>query len=145
MRRIVITGLGAVTPVGHTVKEAWGNILEGKSGIALIDHFDTSGFASRIGGSVRNFDLSPYLSPKEARRNDPFIHYGMAAAIQAIEDSGLEVTDANAERIGIAIGSGIGAHGLSEQAQVKHPGFFRANARTRNDLRVGDSLGSCLG
>ena len=108
MRRIVITGLGAVTPVGHTVKEAWGNILEGKSGIALVDHFDTSGFASRIGGSVRDFDLSPYLSPKEARRNDPFIHYGMAAAIQAIEDSGLEVTDANAERIGIAIGSGIG-------------------------------------
>jgi 3-oxoacyl-[acyl-carrier-protein] synthase II len=108
MRRIVITGLGAVTPAGHTVKETWGNILEGNSGIRVIDHFDTTGFASRIGGSVREFDLSPYLSPKEARRNDPFIHYGMAAAIQAIEDSGLEVTDANAERIGIAIGSGIG-------------------------------------
>jgi len=108
MRRIVITGLGAVTPVGHTVKEAWGNILEGKSGIGIIDHFDTSAFASRIGGSVRGFDLSPYMSAKEARHTDPFIHYGIAAAMQAIQDSGLEVTDANAERVGIAIGSGIG-------------------------------------
>jgi 3-oxoacyl-[acyl-carrier-protein] synthase II len=108
MRRIVITGLGAVTPVGHTVKEAWQNILEGKSGIGIIDHFDTSAFASRIGGSIRDFDLSPYMTPKEARKTDPFIHYGIAAAMQAIEDSGLEVTDAIAERVGIAIGSGIG-------------------------------------
>jgi 3-oxoacyl-[acyl-carrier-protein] synthase II len=108
MRRIVITGLGVVTPVGHTVKEAWRNILEGKSGIGLIDHFDTSAFSSRIGGSIRDFDLSLYMSPKEARKTDPFIHYGIAAAMQAIEDAGLEVTDANAERIGIAIGSGIG-------------------------------------
>jgi 3-oxoacyl-[acyl-carrier-protein] synthase II len=108
MRRIVITGLGAVTPVGHTVKETWQSILEGKSGIGIIDHFDTSAFASRIGGSIRDFDLSPYMSPKEARKTDPFIHYGIAAAMQAIQDSGLEVTDENAERIGIAIGSGIG-------------------------------------
>ncbi len=108
MRRIVITGLGVVTPVGHTVKEAWQNILEGKSGIGLIEHFDTSAFSSRIGGSIRDFDLSPYMSPKEARKTDPFIHYGIAAAMQAIEDAGVEVTDANAERIGIAIGSGIG-------------------------------------
>jgi 3-oxoacyl-[acyl-carrier-protein] synthase II len=108
MRRIVITGLGVVTPVGHTVKEAWRNILEGKSGIGLIEHFDTSAFASRIGGSIRDFDLSPYMSPKEARKTDPFIHYGIAAAMQAIEDADLQVTDDNAERIGIAIGSGIG-------------------------------------
>lgn len=108
MRRIVITGLGAVTPVGHTVKETWQNILEGKSGIATIDHFDTSAFSSRIGGSIRNFDLSPYMSPKEARKTDPFIHYGIAAAMQAIQDSGLEVTEENSERVGIAIGSGIG-------------------------------------
>jgi 3-oxoacyl-[acyl-carrier-protein] synthase II len=108
MRRIVITGLGAVTPVGHTVKEAWQNILEGRSGIGIIDHFDTSAFASRIGGSIRDFDLSPYMTPKEARKTDPFIHYGIAAGMQSIEDAGLEVTDANAERIGIAIGSGIG-------------------------------------
>lgn len=108
MRRTVITGLGAVTPVGHTVDEAWRNILEGKSGIGIIDHFDTSAFASRIGGSIRDFDLSLYMTPKEARKTDPFIHYGIAAAMQAIEDSGVEVTDANSERIGIAIGSGIG-------------------------------------
>ncbi len=108
MRRIVITGLGVVTPVGHTVEEAWRSVLEGKSGIAIIDHFDTSAFSSRIGGSIRDFDLSPYMSPKEARKTDAFIHYGIAAAMQAIQDSGLEVTDANSERIGIAIGSGIG-------------------------------------
>ena len=108
MRRIVITGLGAVTPVGHTVNETWQSILEGKSGIGIIDHFDTSAFSSRIGGSIRDFDLSPYMSPKEARKTDPFIHYGIAAAMQAIEDAGLEVTDENAERIGLAIGSGIG-------------------------------------
>jgi len=108
MRRTVITGLGAVTPVGHNVEDSWRSILEGKSGIGVIDHFDTSAFASRIGGSVRDFDLSPYMSPKEARKTDPFIHYGIAAAMQAIEDSGLEVTDENSERVGIAIGSGIG-------------------------------------
>jgi 3-oxoacyl-[acyl-carrier-protein] synthase II len=108
MRRTVITGLGAVTPVGNNVEDSWRNILEGKSGIGIIDHFDTSAFASRIGGSIRDFDLSPYMSPKEARKTDPFIHYGIAAAMQAIEDSGLEVTDENAERVGIAIGSGIG-------------------------------------
>jgi 3-oxoacyl-[acyl-carrier-protein] synthase II len=108
MRRIVITGLGAITPVGHTVKEAWGNILEGKSGIGIIDHFDTSAFSSRIGGSIRDFDLSPYMSPKDARKTDAFIHYGIAAAMQAIQDAELEITDANSERIGIAIGSGIG-------------------------------------
>lgn len=108
MRRTVITGLGAVTPVGNNVEDSWRNILAGKSGIKVIDHFDTSAFASRIGGSIRDFDLSLYMSPKEARKTDPFIHYGMAAAMQAIEDAGIEVTDENAERIGIAIGSGIG-------------------------------------
>ncbi len=108
MRRIVITGLGAVTPVGHTVEEAWRNVLDGKSGIGIIDHFDTSAYSSRIGGSIRDFDLSPYMSPKEARKTDAFIHYGIAAAMQAIQDSSLEITDANSERVGIAIGSGIG-------------------------------------
>jgi 3-oxoacyl-[acyl-carrier-protein] synthase II len=108
MRRIVITGLGAVTPVGHTVEESWRNVLDGKSGIEIIDHFDTSAYSSRIGGSIRNFDLSPYMSPKEARKTDAFIHYGIAAAMQAIQDSSLEITDANSERVGIAIGSGIG-------------------------------------
>jgi len=108
MRRIVVTGLGMVTPVGNDVDESWNNIVAGKSGVRLIDTFDTSGFSSRIGAQVRGFDLSAYMSPKEGRKTDPFIHYGIAAACQAISDAGLEVTDDNAERIGIAIGSGIG-------------------------------------
>ncbi|MDX1434785.1 MAG: beta-ketoacyl-ACP synthase II [Gammaproteobacteria bacterium] len=108
MRRIVVTGLGLVTPVGHTVAESWENIVAGKSGIGIIDLFDTSAFSSRIGGLIRDFDLSPYMSPKEARKTDPFIHYGFAAACQAMRDSGLEITEDNAERVGIAIGSGIG-------------------------------------
>ncbi len=107
-RRIVITGMGMVSPVGLSVKESWENILAGKSGIAPITHFDTSGFSTTFGGSVKNFDVSNYLSPKEAKKMDPFIHYGIAASIEAIKDSGLEVTEANAERIGVAVGSGIG-------------------------------------
>ena len=108
MRRIVVTGLGLVTPVGHTVDETWENIVAGRSGVSAIDIFDASGFASRIGAAVKNFDLSPYMPPKEVRKTDSFIHYGIAAAKQAFSDSGLEVTDENRERIGIAIGSGIG-------------------------------------
>ena len=108
MRRIVVTGLGAVTPVGHNVEDTWRNILAGASGVSEIDSFDVSDFSVRIGASVRDFDLSPYLSPKDARKTDPFIHYGIAAAKQAIADAGLEVTEENAERIGIAIGSGMG-------------------------------------
>jgi len=108
MGRIVVTGLGLITAVGHTVEATWGNIVAGKSGVSPIDTFDTSGFSSRIGATVRNFDLSPYMSPKEARKTDTFIHYGIAAAKQAIADAGIEVTDENRDRIGIAIGSGIG-------------------------------------
>ena len=108
MRRIVVTGLGLVTAVGHTVDETWESIVAGRSGVSPIDIFDASGFSSRIGATIRNFDLSPYMSPKEARKTDTFIHYGIAAAKQAIADAGIEVTEENRERIGIAIGSGIG-------------------------------------
>ncbi|GAB4294003.1 MAG: beta-ketoacyl-ACP synthase II [Thiohalomonadaceae bacterium] len=107
-RRVVITGLGMVSPVGLSVKESWENILAGKSGIAPITHFDTSAFTTHFGGSVKGFNAENYLSPKEAKKMDPFIHYGIAAAKEAIEDSGLTVTEENAERIGVAIGSGIG-------------------------------------
>ncbi len=107
-RRVVITGLGMVSPVGLNVKESWENILAGKSGIAPITHFDTSAFPTHFGGSVKGFDVEQYLSSKEAKKMDPFIHYGIAAAKEAIEDSGLTVTEENAERIGVAIGSGIG-------------------------------------
>jgi 3-oxoacyl-[acyl-carrier-protein] synthase II len=108
MRRIVVTGLGAVTSLGHDVKSTWENILAGRSGVTTIDAFDVSAFASRIGATVRDLDLSPYMAPKEARKTDPFIHFGIAAGVQAVADAGLEVTEENSERIGIAIGSGIG-------------------------------------
>lgn len=107
-RRVVITGMGMVSPVGLTVDESWANILAGRSGIAPITHFDTSAFPTRFGGTVKGFDVSEWLSPKEARKMDPFIHYGIAAGLQALRDSGIEVTEANADRIGVAIGSGIG-------------------------------------
>jgi 3-oxoacyl-[acyl-carrier-protein] synthase II len=107
-RRVVITGMGMVSPVGLSVKESWDNILAGKSGIAPITHFDTTGFATTFGGSVKNFDVSAYISAKDAKKMDPFIHYGIAASMEAIKDSGLEVTEQNAERIGVAVGSGIG-------------------------------------
>lgn len=107
-RRVVVTGMGMVSPLGLDVKTSWENILAGKSGISTITEFDTSGFSTRFGGIVKDFDVSTVLSVKEAKKMDPFIHYGLAAAKEAIEDAGLEVTDANAERIGVAVGSGIG-------------------------------------
>jgi len=107
-RRVVVTGLGMVSPVGLTVKQSWDSILAGKSGIKKITHFDVSNFACQIAGSLDGFDVTSIMPAKEARKMDPFIHYGIAASIEAIEDSGLAITDANAERVGIAIGSGIG-------------------------------------
>ncbi len=107
-RRVVVTGLGLVCPVGLDVASSWEAILAGRSGIGPIDRFDTSAFSVRIGGGVKGFDVKDYLPPKEARKMDPFIHYGIAAGQQAFEDAGIEVTEANAERIGVAIGSGIG-------------------------------------
>ncbi len=107
-RRVVVTGLGLITPVGNTVAEAWGNILAGVSGIAPLTHFDTTDFTVRFGGSIRDFNIEDYISRKDAKKMDPFIHYGMAAGIQAIEDSGLEITEEIAHRVGVAVGSGIG-------------------------------------
>ncbi len=115
IRRVVVTGLGIVSPVGNTIPEAWDNLIAGRSGIARITRFDPEPFASHMAGEVRNFDVGQYLNPKEARRMDLFIQYGMAAGIQAIRDSGSEVTEANAERIGINIGSGIGGLPLIEE------------------------------
>ena len=107
-RRVVITGLGLLTPVGNTVEESWKNIIAGKSGIAPITSFDASQFSARISGSVKNFDPTLYITPKDIKKMDTFIHYGLAAGIQALDDSGLEVSDENADMIGVAIGSGIG-------------------------------------
>jgi 3-oxoacyl-[acyl-carrier-protein] synthase II len=107
-RRVVITGLGIVSPVGTGITQAWQNIVDGKSGISRITRFDASLFTSKIAGEVKGFDVNQYLSAKDARRMDVFIHYGLAAGMEAIKDAGIEVTEQNAERIGVNIGSGIG-------------------------------------
>ena len=114
-RRVVITGLGMVCPVGLNVSESWENILNGQSGIATLTNLDTEGQTVKFGGSVKDFDIGEYISPKDAKKMDPFIHYGMAAGIQAIEDSGIEITEQNAERVGVAIGAGIGGLGTIEK------------------------------
>ena len=113
-RRVVVTGLGIISPIGNTVPEAWSNALAGKSGITRITRFDPSRLASQIAGEVKGFDVAPYMSPKEARRMDLFIHYGMAAGLQAWRDARLEVTPQNAERVGVNFGSGIGGLPLIE-------------------------------
>ncbi|MBY5925563.1 beta-ketoacyl-ACP synthase II [Halomonas denitrificans] len=136
-RRVVVTGLGLVTPVGNTVKESWDSILSGKSGIAPIEHFDVSGFNTRFGGSVKNFDISPYLNPKDARKMDLFIQYGIAAGAQAIEDAGIECTDENADRIGVAIGSGIGGLPMIEH---NHNALNKSGARRISPFFVPGSI-----
>ncbi|MGE6527962.1 beta-ketoacyl-ACP synthase II [Pseudomonas sp. NPDC077382] len=107
-RRVVITGMGMLSPLGNDVPSSWQGILAGRSGIGLIEHMDLSAYSTRFGGSVKNFDVEQYLPAKEARKLDLFIQYGLAASFQAVRDSGLEITDANRERIGVAMGSGIG-------------------------------------
>jgi 3-oxoacyl-[acyl-carrier-protein] synthase II len=114
-RRVVITGLGIISPVGNTVPQAWDAVLAGKSGITRVSRFDASRLSCRIAGEVKDFDVSKYLSPKEARRMDRFIHFGMAAGIQAWKDSGNAVTPETAERFGINFGSGIGGLPLIEE------------------------------
>lgn len=107
-RRVVITGLGIISPVGNSVTEAWTSLTQGKSGISTITRFETEALTAKIAGEVKGFDVSEYIPGKEAARMDTFIHYGLAAGIQAFKDSGLEVTEQNSERIGVSIGSGIG-------------------------------------
>jgi len=107
-RKVVVTGLGAITPVGNTVAESWSNLLAGVSGAAMVDAFDTTGYATRFSASVKNFDVSEYMSAKDARKMDTFIHFGVAAGIQALNDAGLSAEDHDPDRIGVAIGSGIG-------------------------------------
>jgi 3-oxoacyl-[acyl-carrier-protein] synthase II len=118
-RRVVITGLGMLSPVGNTVEGAWQNVLAGVSGIAPITRFDVSGFASRIGGAVKDFDAEAYLPTKELRKMDPFMHYGFAAAANALSDCGIEITAENANRIGVAMGAGIGGLETIEENTAK--------------------------
>jgi 3-oxoacyl-[acyl-carrier-protein] synthase II len=118
-RRVVVTGLGIVCPIGNAVSQAWSNALAGQSGITRITRFDPSRLACQIAGEVKDFDVSPYMSPKEARRMDTFIHYGMAAGLQAWRDCGLEVTAGNAEQVGVNFGSGIGGLPMIESMHTE--------------------------
>ncbi len=119
-RRVVVTGLGCVSPVGNTVAAAWETLLAGRSGIATITRFDASPFSTHFAGEVKDFNVEDYIPGKEARHMDTFIHYGMAAGMQAIQDSGLVVTEANAERIGVIVGSGIGGLPMIEETHSEY-------------------------
>jgi 3-oxoacyl-[acyl-carrier-protein] synthase II len=118
-RRVVVTGLGIVSPVGNNLKQSWDNIIAGNSGVTSIDKFDTSDFSVKIAATVKDFDASDVLPLKEQKKMDTFIHYGLVAADEALKDSGLEITEDNAERIGVAIGSGIGGLPMIEISNEK--------------------------
>ena len=118
-RRVVVTGLGCISPVGNSVDEAWNAVIAGKSGIANITKFDASGFSTHFAGEVKDFRIDDYIPAKEARHMDTFIHYGIAAGMQAVKDSGLVVTEENAERIGVLVGSGIGGLPLIEDTHAE--------------------------
>ena len=119
-RRVVITGLGCVSPIGNTLADTWEAALAGKSGIAGITKFDAAAFSTKFAGEVKGFNVEDYIPAKEARHMDTFIHFGMAAGIQALKDSGLEVTEANAERIGVMVSSGIGGLPLIEETKADY-------------------------
>lgn len=123
-RRVVVTGLGLVSPVGLDVASSWAAIIDGRSGISTIDSFDVSGYPTRFGGPIRDFDVTDYMSAKDAKRYDPFVHYGVAASVQAFNDSGLELNDEYNDRVGVALGSGIGGIGTILKTCV---GFHESN------------------
>jgi 3-oxoacyl-[acyl-carrier-protein] synthase II len=125
-RRVVITGLGILSPLGNDLASSWDGIAAGRSGIGPITHFDASAFPTRIAGEVKDFDPSPWIAPKDIKKMDVFVHYGVAAAMMAIADAGLEITEADAERIGVAIGAGIGGlKGIEETTVKYHEGGAR--------------------
>ena len=136
-RRVVITGLGIVSPVGIGVSQAWQSIVNGKSGIGRITHFDPSLFACQIAGEVKDFDVTQYLPPKDARRMDRFIHFGLVAGMEAFKDSGIEVTEQNAERIGVNIGSGIGGLPMIEDT---HNDFLGGGPRKISPFFIPGSI-----
>ncbi|MDN5869817.1 MAG: beta-ketoacyl-ACP synthase II [Nitrococcus sp.] len=136
-RRVVVTGLGIISPVGNTVEAAWRNICAGHTGIRAIERFDVSGYPVRFGGEVRDFDVVRYLAAKEARKMDPFIHYGIAAAVDALHDCALEINDGNAERIGACLGSGIG--GLFSIENVQQA-FFNGGPRKISPFYVPSAI-----
>ena len=122
-RRVVVTGMGIVSPVGNTLASAWDNVINGRSGVGQITHFDASAYTTRIAGEVRDFDAKSWVNPKDAKKMDTFIHYGLAAALMAMDDAGLQIDEGNAERAGVLIGSGIGGvRGIEETAIALHEG-----------------------
>ena len=125
-RRVVVTGLGVISPLGNDLASTWEGIVAGRSGIGPITHFDVSEYATRIAGEVRDFDATQWVPVKDAKKMEPFIHYGVAASMMALRDSGIEVTEANAERIGAILGSGIGGLlGIEQQVIRMHEGGIR--------------------
>jgi len=136
-RRVVITGMGLISPVGNRLDDAWNNVCEGVSGIQLVEDFDTSTFPTRIGGIVNNFDPGDYMPPKDIRKTDPFIHYGIAASAEAIKHSGLEITEENGHTIGVAMGAGIGGIKMIEDNQIK---FAAGGARKVSPFFIPGSI-----
>ena len=136
-RRVVVTGLGLVSPVGNNVEDGWSNVRNGVSGITVVDSFDTEGFATRIGGMIKDFDVSPYMDAKHARNSDLFIHYGIASCKQAIEQASLEVPESEAHRFGVFMGSGIG--GL-DTIQKNYERFSKAGPRRISPFFVPGSI-----
>ena len=122
MRRVVVTGMGIISPVGNAVETAWDNVCEGRSGIRRLDDFDVSGFATQIAGTIADFAIADYMSPRDARRMDVFMHYGTAACVDALKDSGLEVSEENGHRVGVAMGAGIGGLATIEDNHNKFLG-----------------------
>jgi 3-oxoacyl-[acyl-carrier-protein] synthase II len=136
-RRVVITGMGIVSPVGNRLDDAWKSVCEGNSGICLVEDFDTSTFSTRIGGIVNNFDAADYMPIKDIRKTDPFIHYGIAASFEAIKHSGLEITEENGHEIGIAMGAGIGGIKTIEDNNNK---FISGGARRVSPFFIPGSI-----
>ena len=136
-RRVVITGMGIVSPVGNRLDVAWKNVCEGASGIQMVEDFDTSTFPTRIGGIVNNFDASDYMPPKDIRKTDPFVHYGIAASAEAIKHSGLEITEENGHTIGVAMGAGIGGIKTIEDNHTK---FASGGARKVSPFFIPGSI-----
>ena len=141
-RKVVVTGLGSITPVGNTVTDSWKSLLAGQSGAAMVEGFDTEGFATRFSASVKDFDVSQYMSAKDARKMDQFIHFGIAAGIQALDDAGLSSEDHDPERIGVAIGSGIG--GLPN-IETQHSALLNSGPRKISPFFVPSTIINMIG
>ena len=141
-RRVVVTGLGIISPVGSTVKSAWDAVVNGQSGIGPITKFDVSNFPVRFGGSVRDFDVTQYITPKDARRMDEFMHYGVAAGIQAVADSGIDFSKLDGERCGAVCGAGIGGLGTIEQ---EYDAFLKGGPRKISPFFIPASIVNMIG